>query len=756
MNVKIELNDSPSDNLRQSAQRHIDAGAGESLEEAFERILGGKNISDTDRRRILAVRESLIDGSIARESKAYNKEGVLKRLGKAEVIRLYKLIEREILEQKQLDMVANTPSNYELVMNEDRLAEIVEDILRNETVIAVDTETTGVDVYTDVIVGFSITMPKMGRHVYVPTDHSKETLREGERNVPTDKALSIINPVLESDKVGKVMHNAKFDLAMFRRHGKDVKGIEWDTEIAMHLLNENEPSFRLKDLAPKYLGVESDTFGELFGNDFPFRDVPLDLALVYAAKDTHITWDLYEFQLQHLERFPTILEYYRNVEAPLTYVLTDMEANGYVIDTEFAKEYGEQLQKRSEELLGNVIKTLAPYSSEGENINLNSTAQLKEAVSGLIGEELPNAQAKTVERFAKKHSILNDYLEYKSISKLYGTYIDALPARQNPTTKKWHSRFNARGTVTGRFSSGKDEDAKASTQGFNVQNQPQEARPMFVAPEGKVLIGADFKAQEVRCAAYLSGERVLIDGFNNGVDPYAQMASNFYGKSIEECHKLPNGDDTPERKTFKVVWLAMTYGMSHVSLARDLGIVKEEAKKFQEGVFKSMPQLSQWLKDNETFVKRYGYVWTDKNQRKRRLPNATKQRYQIPYGKYMSPEYEKQRIHNAQINGALRQGTNARVQGSSSIQTKVTMIKAHEYCKQREGWELWGSIHDELIFEVPEDFTLEDTKEIERLMTESYTWGDEVPNGTDLEVMKRWGRGMTPEDWFKNKRNGDE
>ena len=161
-----------------------------------------------------------------------------------------------------------------------------------------------------------------------------------------------------------------------------------------------------------------------------------------------------------------------------------------------------------------------------------------------------------------------------------------------------------------------------------------------------------------------------------------------------------------------------------------------------------MPVLSKWLADNNKFAQKYGYVWADKQARKRRLPDAKKSRKRIPYGQWNNPKYEDARKHNGSINRALRQATNARVQGSSSIQTKVTMIKAHEYCQTREGWALWGSIHDELLFEVPEDFTREDAQAISDLMTESYRWGDVVPNGTDLEVMRKWGEGVTVDEWF--------
>lgn len=306
------------------------------------------------------------------------------------------------------------------------------------------------------------------------------------------------------------------------------------------------------------------------------------------------------------------------------------------------------------------------------------------------------------------------------------------------------------GTVTGRFSSGKDE-ADTSNQGFNVQNQPGEARPMFKAPPGKVLVGADFKAQEIRCVAYLSQEPVLIEAFLTERDPYAMMASTYYNRPYEEVYKLPDGSDTPERKKFKVVWLATLYGMSDFSLAEMLGTSKDEAVKFKEDIFGTMPKLQAWIESSKEEVRTKGFIWMDRKQRKRRLPDGKLSRKQIPWGKYYDPKYEADRLHNAKIGRAMRQGPNGKVQGSSAIQTKATMIKAHDECERRDGWALWAVVHDEIIFEIPEDFTREDAKVIEDVMINGYKWGDIVPNGTDLEVMHRWGDGVSLDAWFAAK-----
>ncbi|PAE24028.1 DNA polymerase [Bacillus sp. 7894-2] len=755
---EIKLKGDVSDAGNEGKQRAREAESrkrsnDETLEEAWARIKASKAYTGggPKQQRLTEVYEALQSGDIGREPvKPGKKQG---KLSAAEMDRLYEQLRERKREETLTNMVKNMPANYFLITAEAQLDEVCSDWSR-EPIVAIDTETTGVDVYSDVIVGISITFPtisvvplaEIGKHVYIPVAHNVEGPQ-----LKRDYVLKRLRPFLYDKCKHKVAHNAIFDIAMFRRHGSDLLGVVWDTMTAMHLLNENEDSFKLKDLAPKYLLAESDTFAELFGKNAQFADVPLDIALVYAAKDTHLTWRLYEFQREHLLKMPSIYDYYATVEIPLLYVIVALEANGYVLDLDFAKEYGDQLNKQADELLAELIELLTPYHDSDEPININSTQQVRPAMSKAIKKNLPNMDAKkTLKPLRKKHDIVDKFLSYKEITKLTGTYINALPTKQNPTTKRWHSRFNPMGTVTGRFSSGKDEEDKTN-QGFNVQNQPQEARPMFVAPPGKVLVGADFKAQEIRCVAYMSGEPVLIDAFLTNRDPYAMMAATYYKRPYEEVYKNPDGSDTKERKQMKVVWLATLYGMSDFSLAEMLGTDKDSATKFKEEIFGSMPKLAAWLEANKEFVKKYGYVWADKKARKRRLPDGKLSRKKIPWGKYNDPKFEEARKHNARIGRAMRQGTNARVQGSSSIQTKVTMIRAHEECEKREGWALWASVHDELIFEIPEDFTREDIGVIRDIMLNSYPWGDVVPNGTDIEIMRRWGEGVTVDDWFANK-----
>lgn len=728
----------------------------ETLPEAWARILDNPKLTAPDRRKLTDIKSSMDAGLIGRDPReSVNKRGAPKAFSKAEALRLYPAVADILREKKMAELVETTPENYRLITSEAELDGLAA-LLTQEPIVALDTETTGLDVYVDVIVGISITLPIADLHVYIPIKPTEDA-----RALPMEVVIDRLGAFVESADTEKVLHNVIFDFQMFRRHGLRLRGIAWDTQTAMHILNENERerhlggcgSFRLKDLAPKYLGVESDTFDQLFGKDARFDTIPLDVALVYAAKDTHLTWELYAFQERHLAKFPEMYRYYKTVEVPLLTVIADLETNGYVLDLEFAEVYGRELKERSNALEAHLFDVLSRHHKKDEPLNLNAPAQVRDAISAEIGKQLPGMDAKKILKpMRKTYDIIDKYLDWKTIAKLSGTYIDVLPTKQNSATKRWHSRFDPMGTVTGRFSSGKDKEAAEQTgQQFNVQNQPKEARKMFHAPKGKVLVGADFSAQEIRCVAYLSGEQVLIDAFKNNKDPYAWVASMYYGKLYDDVYKTADGSDTPERKQFKTVVLAYIYGTSKFGLADQLGITPDEAGKLMEDLSKELPRLAEWVKETQEFAKKNGFVWIGNKSRKRRLPDAKKKRKYIPKGKYNDPAHEKDRIHNSSIGRAGRQGPNARVQGESAIQGKVTMIEADAMCKEKgPEWSLWGIIHDELIFEAPDTITREDLKDIVRVMTESYVFGS-VGNKTDIEIMSVWGDGIPADKWFKNR-----
>lgn len=704
MTPKLTLNLKSAISTEEAKLRVADAvkkkvAANETIDEAWLRILAMKN-SESDQAKLLEVRKAMAEGSIGR-----NPSDAAKRFSKAEALRMYKQLAESQREEKLAQLVAKTPANYHLITTE-RQFELLLSELANEPIIAVDTETTGLDYYVDKIVGISLTLPQADKHVYIPVGYADQ--------LPREYVLEGLRGYFENAEYGKVLHNYVFDAHMLLSHGVQLKGLRWDTQTAMALLNENEMSFALKNLATKYLAEPSDTFAELFGKDAKFAEVPLDIALVYAAKDTDLTWRLYEFQRKHLVKMPNVMQYYETIEVPLLDAIVAMERTGFAIDVEYAKTYGEEMKLEIEAKEQSLLKAFG-------DININSPAQLKPALEQITKQKLDSTDAKKVLKpLAQQFPAVAELLEYKGLTKLYSTYISVLPELIHPITGRLHARFNPMGARTGRFSSGGN--------GVNLQNQPKSARKLFVAPDGWVMMGGDWKAQEVRCAAYLTQEPVLIEAFEKGLDVYSSMASDFFGKPYEEC-----GDGTFERKAMKVGVLASLYSTGPNTLAQQLGSTPTEAKKFLDDFFKKLPNVKRWIDETQAFAKKNGFVWMDKEQRKRRLPDAKK----------------KTRGYDPEVSRALRQGPNACVQGTSAIQGKATLIKLHELCK-RKSWKLWAVIHDEALLLVPDTITREDVAEFEDVMVNTYLFGN-VKNGTDIELMKRWGSGVSVNEWFSQK-----
>src|SRR5699024_3511899 len=393
---------------------------------------------------------------------------------KAEALRLWRVLDAKRAEQRLQDMIDNTPDNYVLITDEEAFERMLSELL-SEELIVFDVESTGVDVWSDKIVGHVLTATSKDMHYYIPTGHD-----DPRPQLDADWVNKRLKPLYEAEDIDKIAHFGKFDWQMNWQTGTTVKGRIWDTMEAMKLLNENEPSYQLKPLATKYLRDESYTYKELFGNK-GFNEVPLDQALAYAAKDGDVTYRLYQFQRFHLEKHGNILEYFETVEMPLIPIVAEMELNGYVIDREFASEYGNQLRKEAAESRDIVAKHLG-------DINVNSPKQLKEAIENHIGEEIENTDAnKTLKPLAKKWPAIAELLNYREKNKLLSTYIDALPELIREKSGKLHASYHQNGTKTGRFSSSNP----------NLQNQSPEARKMFIAPKGKLIVNADFSAQEV-------------------------------------------------------------------------------------------------------------------------------------------------------------------------------------------------------------------------------------------------------------------
>src|SRR5690625_1631579 len=669
----------------------------ETIEEAWIRIFNMKN-SPTDEARLKSVKQAMENGVIGREPGSAGK-----RFSKAEALRLWMELEELERRNRLNDLVDNMPNNYDLVTNKKELEVVIEYVMEEDKIVF-DVETTGTDVYNDKIVGHVLSATSVDTHYYVPTDHDDASMSQLNR-VFVAKEL---RQLYEDATIKKIENNAKYDDQRLQTNLHiELDGLYWDTMEAMRLLNENEPSYALKTLATKYLRDNSHTYGELFGQ-VGFNEIDLETALAYAAKDGDLTYRLYEFQRYHLAKHGNMLDYFLNVEMPLMTIVSDIELRGYDIDTDHAKQYAEELRKQASKAHDNVVKHLG-------DINLNSPAQLKDAIESHIGREIKDTNAKnTLKPLAKEFPAIADLLEYREITKLLSTYYDALPQLINNKTGRIHTRLHQNGAKTGRFSSGGGGS-------FNIQNQSGDARKMFVAPPGHYIVNADFAAQEVRIIASLSQEEVLLDAFARGVDSYAVLGSNFFNKPYEECYRMPDGSDTPIRSQMKVVLLSSMYGASKYGLSRTLGISVDEADKFRTGFFETYPKILAFIERAQAFAKRNGFVWIGDKQRKRRLPDARGKETFIPWGKWNDPAYKQARDKNGAIRRSMRQAPNAMVQGLAAIQTKTTLIELDRLCRRKgRGWQIWGTIHDENVLLTDENLTAEDIRDINQVMTQTF------------------------------------
>lgn len=719
MQLKLNLQIKNNDVAVKEVEKKVKKAKKEALPiaEAWRDIFSKKN-SDADKIKLLEVKKAMDEGLIGREA---GKES--KTLTKAEALRLWKALQEQQKEEKLNEMVKNTPSNYILVDTVSELRDMYR-VLKKETIIAVDTETTGVDVYRDKMVGMSFTAPVQNLHYYVPIRHVT-----GEEQVPTDTVIPYVKDILEDEGIDKVFHNATFDLHIFDSEGIDVQGKIHDTLVLMHLLNENEPSYALKVLTPKYLKVEADTFESLFGKDCLFSTVELKYARYYACKDTHLTWKLFEFQYRMIREprynLSKVWTNYCNIEQPLIKVVYEMEKVGFNLDQEEIARQKETYTKRKTELEAELLTHFG-------DINFNSVQQLGDVLYKKkklhLHDSIPpnfkqSTDAKTLKKLAKFDKGCELLIEYKDITKHLSSFVEKLPEMVSPDGKL-HGGFKQTGTVTGRFSSVNP----------NLQQQPYESRKMFVADDGYLILGADFSAQEPRLLAHFTQDPVLLKIYEENKDLYSTYASLHYKRPYEEVYKNEDGSDTKERKAFKVVILAIMYGMTEKSLAETLNISELEAKTLIDGFYKGSPRVAKWIEHNKATARKQGYVETLYG-RKRRLP-------QIKSG-------DKWDVMRAE-----RQTTNARIQGSASEQTKLVMIRANKELKEisREGREfkLLATIHDEVLFQVPEDITREEVKIIESIMVDTVKLNN-VPSKTDIELGKCWGNLTSVKDWeFKN------
>lgn len=598
--------------------------------------------------------------------------------------------------------LAKIEKNYSLVIDDASLDACMKELAAAE-MIALDTETTGVDAMIADLVGISL-CGRAGRAFYLPVQGPEGPV------LSEEKTRTALGKLFEGKKL--VGQNIKYDMKILRRWGLDIVPA-FDTMVAAWLLESSSNKFGMDDLAELYFGYTTIHYEQALkeaglkkGDSFAM--LGLDKALDYAAEDADITFRL-ALLFEALIRARGMEELCYELEMPLLPILVDMEFEGIGLDVEaleaFSKDLEISLAKIEEEI----------YELVGRPFNISSPKQLQtilfEERKLKGGKRTKSGGYSTDEsvlaELASEDPVPGKILQFRGLQKLKGTYVDALPKLVNPRTGRVHTTFHQHGTATGRMSS-KDP---------NLQNIPikdeegRRIRHAFVPAPGKVFVSADYAQIELVVLAHFAGDEALVTAFRQGVDVHRATGSLIFGLAAEEV-------SPDQRRIAKTINFGVMYGMSAFRLSRELGISRKDADHFIETYFRTYQGITRYLSDSAQRAKEQGGVSTIAG-RFRRIPEI-----------YSS--------NKAEQAGAERIAINTPIQGSAADIVKTAMVKLDARLR-KEGLKskLILQVHDELIFECPEDEVEKVKSILSEVMPNAIKL--DLPLKVSIETGKRWG-----------------
>lgn len=648
----------------------------------------------------------------------------------------------------------------ETIRTPERLKEYM-DHCKQSGEYVLDVETTGLDIYNDILVGICLYTPGE-TSAYVPFNHTDlQNVRVADQ-MSEEQVRDIVIPYLQDQELRCINHNIKFDNKKLAWDWKQIiVNIYWDTLIAGYVLNENEPH-RLKPLYNKYIlhgKGSSEDYGDLF-EGIPFNYVPIEVATVYGANDGFKTYALYKFQAQYLredhprEDFRKMYYVFREVEMPLIPLCTDMEMRGVEIREDFAKELSEDFNKEMVEVEAKCdayVEQFKQYILDHNNLmrltkgtckinysspqqvaalfydifKLRSVSRKEPRGTGdkIIQKFLSTAKKKDTKKSREFAEFLENYQRFKEIKKLLGTYVDKIPQVKEPKINAVYTTYNQYGAKTGRFSSS-DTVSKINLQ--NIPSKEKRIRKIFKARDGYKLVGGDFSQIEPRVLAFLSGDESMINAYKEGKDLYAIMGSQVYQLPYEDCREFyPDGTVNAEgkhrRTTMKSVLLGIMYERGATAIGEQFNKSAEWAQQLIDNFYKSFPKINQYRLKIENMAETYGYVTTITG-RKRRLPDMQLED---------KDDYRYQEAH--------RQSLNSVIQGSSADIMKLSMIAIYNDPRYKAlDCHMIITVHDELIMEVPEDHIKEGAELLVGTMKRVGHSLIDLPMSVDAEVNDYW------------------
>ncbi len=597
-------------------------------------------------------------------------------------------------------------SNYETVLTWDAFNQWLEKI-EQAKLTAFDTETTSINYMKAEIVGFSLSVAA-NEAAYIPLAHDYPGAPD---QLPRDEVLQKLRGWLQDDSKKKVGHHLKYDAHILARYDISLAGMQFDSMLESYVLNSVATRHDMDSVARHYLGRETIHYEDVAGKgvkQLTFNQIDLETAAPYAAEDADVTLQLHQTLWQQLSELATLKSVYEDIEQPLVPILLEMEETGVLVDRKMLNTQSGELAKKMIELEAKA------HELAGGPFNLGSPKQLQQILFEQLGlpiiRKTPKGQPSTAEdvlaELAGDYELPAVIIDYRSVSKLKSTYTDKLPLQIAESTGRIHTSYHQAVAATGRLSSTDP----------NLQNIPirtpegRRIRQAFVAPEGQVLLAADYSQIELRIMAHLSQDPGLMKAFADEQDVHRATAAEVFSMTLDEVT-----DD--QRRSAKAINFGLMYGMSAFGLAKQLGIGRGEAQEYVNLYFDRYPGVKAYMDDIREKASANGFVETVFGRR------------------LYLPEINARNANRRQY--AERTAINAPMQGTAADIIKKAMIAVHQWLHdERPGARMIMQVHDELVFEVDTDKVEPVRERVIELMNGAATLS--VPLRVDAGVGANW------------------
>jgi DNA polymerase-1 len=622
----------------------------------------------------LALREIDVDGLLAfydRFGLASMRKELETALGRTPSARSVRVAPLESIDVPDVVPQQTIVKRYETVTTMDALHAWIARIAAADLT-ALDIETDSLDPIRARLIGISLSVAP-GEACYIPLAHSYAGAPD---QLATEVVLEHLKPWLENDAAAKVGHNVKYDRHVFASVGVAVRGYRHDTMLESYVW-EAHKAHTLESLAFRHLGRTALTYEDVCGkgvHQIPFAQVEIGRAAEYSCEDADMALHVHQALWPRIEAEPGLADVYRRIEMPTSAVLERIERSGVLIDSALLAAQGQELAERMAALEREV------YEIAGQPFNLGSPKQIGEILFGKLGLPVgrktasgaPSTDEDVLQELAADYPLPGKLLEHRSLSKLKGTYTDKLPLMVNAETGRVHTTYSQAVAVTGRLSSNEP----------NLQNIPirtaegRRIREAFVAPEGASILSADYSQIELRIMAHISGDAGLLAAFGAELDIHRATAAEVFGLALDDVSH-------EQRRYAKVINFGLIYGMSSFGLAQNLGIERSAASAYIERYFARYPGVKRYMDETRAQAMERGWVET-------------------LFGRGVHlPEIRKP---GPRRSAAERQAINAPMQGTAADLVKLAMIAVQELIdREQRATRMIMQVHDELVFEVPDD-----------------------------------------------------